>query len=87
MILRLLDSHTSLQLEQLKHDLEIEDNGSKHKKYIQIHMTAAWKALRAVQSDDKNIREAHMEILVDYYANKRNSSQGTEIKNSTIREN
>ena len=55
----------------MKKDLKITDNGKKDKSYVKEELSLAWKALRKVQRQSKDKREAHLEVLAEHYAARR----------------
>ena len=52
----------------------------KDKRYVKEQLSLAWKALRKVQRQSKDKREAHLEDLAEHYASRRQTTKENEIK-------
>ena len=63
----------------LKGELNIKDNGMEDKTYVTEQLSLVLKALRKVQRQSKDKREAHLEELAEYFASNRQTTKQIEI--------
>ena len=69
-----------LRMKAISDELKIRDAGCNDKPYIKAQLSEAWTALHQVQRRSKNIRQTHMKVLADHYAEKRNTVKAIYVK-------
>ena len=65
---------------KMKQELNIDDTGSRDKKYIKTQITKVWIELRKVQKRSNEKRNSHVDRLVERYDPERQRTKSLKIQ-------
>ena len=65
---------------KMKQELNIDDTGSRDKKYIKTQISKVWIELRKVQKRSNEKRNSHLDRLVERYDPERQTTKSLKIQ-------